>query len=47
MVWREMVEKWDGMIIEESSEIERLLRDTYQFLARNYMQAQNWRLGGV
>ncbi|MDF2367312.1 hypothetical protein [Sneathiella sp.] len=47
MIWREMLEKWDGMIIEESSEIERLLRDTYQFLARNYMQAQNWRLGGV
>lgn len=47
MVWRNMVEKWDGMIIDESSEIERLLRDTYQFLARNYMQSQSWRLGGV
>ena len=47
MVWREMVEKWDGMIIEESPQIERLLRETYQFLARNYMQSQNWRLGSV
>ncbi|MBO0334656.1 hypothetical protein J0X12_13595 [Sneathiella sp. CAU 1612] len=47
MVWHEILDKWKSAIIEESQEIERLLRETYQFLARNYMQSQSWRLGGV
>jgi hypothetical protein len=47
MVWHDMQKKWDGKIVEESQEIERLLRETYRFLARNYMQSQSWRLGGT
>ena len=47
MVWRDMVEKWDGMVIEEDPAIERLLKETYQFLARNFMQSQTWRLGNM
>lgn len=47
MIWSEMVEKWDDMIIEEDPAIERLLKETYQFLARNFMQSQTWRLGNM
>lgn len=47
MIWREMVDRWSGMIMEEGPEIERLQKDTYQFLARNFMQSQTWRLGNT
>ncbi|MAZ03695.1 MAG: hypothetical protein CMN56_11215 [Sneathiella sp.] len=47
MIWRNMVDSWDGVIIEEGPEVERLLKLTYQFLARNFMQSQTWRLGGL
>jgi len=47
MVWGEMVDKWDGLVIEEDPMIERLLKQTYQFLAQNFMQSQTWRLGSM
>ena len=47
MIWGEMVEGWQGMIMEEDPLIERQLKVTYQFLARNFMQSQSWRLGNL
>ncbi|TNE36350.1 MAG: hypothetical protein EP348_07145 [Alphaproteobacteria bacterium] len=47
MVWGDMVEHWEGVVVEESAEVERLLKTTYQFLARNFMQSQVWRLGNL
>ncbi|MZR30835.1 hypothetical protein [Sneathiella litorea] len=47
MVWHDIEKKWEKLIIEEGQTTERLLKETYQFLARNFMQSQNWRLGGV
>lgn len=47
MIWGEMVDGWQGLIMEEDPKIERQLKVTYQFLARNYMQSQSWRLGNL
>ena len=47
MIWNDMVEKWDGTIVEEGPVMEKLLKQTYQFLARNFMQSQAWRLSNM
>lgn len=47
MIWGDMVNGWKGLIMEEDSTVERQLKVTYQFLARNFMQSQSWRLGNL
>ncbi len=47
MVWDEMVKGWKNLIAEESPQVERQLKETYRFLAQNFMQGQTWRLGNM
>jgi len=47
MVWEEMVNGWKNLIAEESPQVERQLKETYRFLAQNFMQGQTWRLGNM
>lgn len=42
--WDEIVEAWAGTTAEKSQEFEAVLKTTYQFLARCYSQAKQWRL---
>lgn len=44
MPWDEILEDWEGTVIEKGGPFEAVLKKTYQFLARNYSQAKHWRL---
>jgi hypothetical protein len=47
MIWRDMVDGWKDLIMEENPLVERQMKETYRFLARNFMQSQTWRLGSM
>ncbi|MEM1104157.1 MAG: hypothetical protein AAF527_11035 [Pseudomonadota bacterium] len=42
MLWSEMLDAWKGVSPECSSEVEALLKRTYQFLAQNFAVARKW-----
>jgi len=46
MLWDEMINPWTAITVEQSSEMESLLKDTYRFLARNFAVSNDWPLTG-
>lgn len=40
--WDELLERWNGQAVERSDAMERLLRDTYRFLAQRVEVGQRW-----
>lgn len=44
--WENIAERWRVVELKRSSEIEDLTRATYQFLARRFMQHDEWKLVG-
>ncbi|PHQ71785.1 MAG: hypothetical protein COB93_02335 [Sneathiella sp.] len=47
MIWGEMVASWKDLIMEEDPTVERQLKETYKFLAQNFIQSQSWRLSNL
>ncbi len=47
MVWDDMIKGWKNLMPEEGPQVERQLKETYRFLAQNFMQGQSWRLGNM
>jgi hypothetical protein len=46
MLWDEMINPWTAITVEQSGEMESLLKDTYRFLARNFAVSNDWPLTG-
>ena len=46
MLWDEMINPWTAITVEQSGEMESLLKDTYRFLARNFAVSNDWPLNG-
>jgi len=46
MLWDEMINPWAAITVEQSAEMESLLKDTYRFLARNFAVTNDWPLTG-
>ena len=46
MLWDEMINPWSAITVEQSGEMESLLKDTYRFLARNFAVSNDWPLTG-
>lgn len=44
MRWDNLIEQWSGVALEPSAVIERLIRVTYQFVARHFPQSSDWSL---
>lgn len=44
MQWDEPIALWDGAPVSRGEELERALRKTYQFAARNFPLVSNWQL---
>jgi len=44
MPWDELLEQWEGTPVERGPALEALLKQTYQFLARKFSQASQWKL---
>ncbi|MBV8538017.1 MAG: hypothetical protein JO128_20645 [Alphaproteobacteria bacterium] len=42
MRWDELLSKWEGVPLEQSANLDRLIRQTYQFVARHFPQANDW-----
>ena len=42
MVWDDLLEKWQGVPMERTAQLDRLVRVTYQFVARHFPQANDW-----
>jgi len=47
MIWGSMVASWKNLIMEEDPTVERQLKETYKFLAQNFIQSQTWRLSNL
>ncbi len=46
MQWDEVIDGWTGTPVEKGQPLEQLLKKTYQYLARRFSQANQWRLAG-
>jgi hypothetical protein len=46
MLWDEMINPWSAITVEQSTDMESLLKDTYRFLARNFAVSNDWPLAG-
>lgn len=44
MAWDEVIDGWSNIPIEKGVPLEQLLKKTYQYLARRFSQASQWRL---
>ncbi len=44
MRWDDLVEQWSGVTIEAGATVDRLIRLTYQFVARHFPQGNDWGL---
>lgn len=44
MRWDELMEKWRKQPVEQSERAERMIKETYQFLARHYPLVKQWNL---
>lgn len=44
MIWGQMVKDWEGVPVEQDQTTDRLMKETYRFLAQNYIQSQSWRM---
>lgn len=42
MRWDDLLTKWDGVAVEPSPVVDRLVRTTYQFVARHFPQGNDW-----
>lgn len=42
MRWDDLIAKWDGVPLEQSPVLDRLVRTTYQFVARHFPQTNDW-----
>lgn len=46
MRWDELMDKWKKQPVEQSERVEKLIKETYQFLARHYPLVKQWNLSG-
>lgn len=46
MQWDGLIDKWQGQAIEGTVEAEALLKETYRFLARNFIKVNDWPMAG-
>jgi hypothetical protein len=44
MLWDSLLEQWSGVSLERSAVLDRLVRVTYQFVARHFPQSNDWSL---
>jgi hypothetical protein len=44
MLWDDLVEQWNGVQMERTGQLDRLIRVTYQFVARHFPQGNDWSL---
>lgn len=42
MRWDDLITKWDAIVLEQSPVLDRLIRTTYQFVARHFPQSNDW-----
>ena len=42
MLWDDLLEKWAGVTLERTAQLDRLIRVTYQFVARHFPQGNDW-----
>lgn len=42
MRWDDLLVKWDSVVIEQGQVVDKLVRTTYQFVARHFPQANDW-----
>ncbi len=42
MRWDDLITKWDGVVLEQGQVLDRLVRATYQFVARHFPQNNDW-----
>jgi hypothetical protein len=42
MRWDDLITRWDGVVIEPGPAVDRLIRATYQFVARHFPLANDW-----
>ena len=42
MLWDDLLEKWAGVTLERTAQLDRLIRITYQFVARHFPQGNDW-----
>lgn len=42
MRWDDLITRWDGIAIEPGPAVDRLIRVSYQFVARHFPQANDW-----
>ena len=42
MRWDDLLAKWDGVPMEQGAVVDRLVRATYQFVARHFPQGNDW-----
>ncbi len=44
MLWDDLIEQWQGLSLERSAVLDRLVRVTYRFAARHFPQGNDWSL---
>ena len=42
MIWDDLLEQWNGVPMERTPQLDRLIRVTYQFVARHFPQGNDW-----
>jgi len=42
MLWDDLLEQWSGVTLERTAQLDRLIRVTYQFVARHFPQGNDW-----
>lgn len=42
MIWDDLLEQWSGVVLERTPQLDRLIRVTYQFVARHFPQGNDW-----
>lgn len=44
-LWTDLLEKWEACDLVDRDEVDRLVRESYRFVAENFQQSQDWQLG--